>query len=190
MIWSFTPFATEKTQFGRVYNDHVSLAPFDDDWILIRDWDTMPLTTKAFQVIEKAIERYPDTSIFGAMTNRVAYEFQTVLRNVDDNPDIHWHINKAEELADKFSDGECQDVKTVAGFFLLFRKAYWNRVKFQDTIIKERLVNGLKTYSLFDEEFCRPARENKEPIRMIKGVYIFHLYRMNKDWRNKDHLKI
>lgn len=185
MIWKFQPFATDKRYFGQEYNAHCSIVPNDDDWILIIDYDCMILSRMAYPIIEKAIQRYPDTEIFGAMTNRVGYSFQRINPNEqDENDSIKHHLKIAEEKARLFADGQCKDSHTVAGFFLLFRKSYWNNNKFQDHIIDEK-------GNLFDYKFTLPAYKSGKKIRIIKGVYCWHTYRIEQEnYHVKDHLRI
>lgn len=183
MIYRFQPFATDKRQFGSVYNAHCAIVP-DGNWIQITDYDTQILTTRIYEIIDEAIERYPDTDIFGAMTNRIAYNHQRHTKEMCENDNLKHHIRIANELARQYPNGECieppKERYSIAGFFFLFRKEYWNRVKFTDTIIDE---NG----NLFDYNFCRPAKK----IRIIQGAYLFHQYRLtSENWKRKDHLKI
>lgn len=181
MIYYFKPFSTEKN-IG-VYNDHCRIVPNNDDWILIQDYDSMVLSVNTFTVIEAAIKRYPDTAVFGAMTNRVGYSFQRHEGIMSENVDIKHHIALAEDLAARFGDGECEVAKSVAGFFMLFKKSYWNDNPFQETIFNEKR-------DLFDYQFCLKAKREKLPIRIIKGVYVWHTYRINKiSTKDTSHLK-
>ena len=183
MIYKFQPFAIDKSKFGDEINAHCAIVPSDDDWILILDYDCQIASPLAYQVIERAIERYPDTAVFGAMTNRVAHSFQMLQKDPDPNTCIKKHYEKANELAIKYFEGECKDVHTVAGFFLLFKKSYWKQVKFQGPIMD-------KTGNLFDFRFVQPAFDRRMKIRIIQGVYCMHGYRiLQDDWRRKDHLK-
>jgi GT2 family glycosyltransferase len=134
--------------------------------------------------MERAIDRYPDTEIFGARCNRVGYSFQRLTFGQDENDSIKYHTKVADDLAITYSSGECNDAHTVAGFFMLFRKSYWNKVKFQDTIMDMR-------GNLFDYNFVLPAFKAGNKIRIIKGVYCWHSYRiMQENIKSKEHLKI
>lgn len=184
-IWKFKPFTTDKTKFGQEYNSHCELVPNNDDWILILDYDCMILSPMAYQVIETAIKRYPNTLIFGAYANRVGLTGQRLSGPIiDENDSIkHWQ-KMANERAEFYKDGECKEgAKLCAGFFLLFRKSYWLKNKFQDTIIQPR------TGFFFDYLFSRPAGK-QNGIRLIKGVLCWHSYRIDKNVKDKSHLKI
>lgn len=180
-IYRIQPFSPQK-ELGKVYNQHVKMVPNDSDWIQLTDWDAMFLSTKSYQVIEKAIMNYPDTAVFGAMTNRIGYPYQRREAMPDDNADIRHHIQIAEELAEKYKDGQCQEAYSVAGFFMLFKKEYWQNNHFQDRIMDR---NG----TFFDRNFCEKAKRQMKPLRIIKGVYLWHSYRLNKDFTDITHLE-
>lgn len=187
MIARFQPFAVDRHKFGETYNYHCSLVPDGNMWIQITDYDAMMLLPEQYALIEKAIKRYPDTAIFGAMCNRVGYSFQRLTIEPDTNDSIRHHIREAEGQMWRYPDGECEEVKSIAGFFMLFRKSYWEACGgFQDTIIKNDGIHA----NLFDYEFSKFARINKMPIRVIKGLYLWHTYRLNSEnYKSKDHLK-
>jgi len=180
-LFKFQPFATDKN-ISREYNGHCELVPAEADWILIMDFDAMILSHKTYQVIENAIKNYPETLIFGAMTNRVGYSFQRLLPAQDENDSIKYHIQIAEQLADQYPNGEYEKANQCAGFFMLFRKSYWLKNKFQDRIMDT-------TGNLFDWKFARSAGKVDGGIKILKGVYVFHQYRITKDWKDKSHLR-
>lgn len=160
------------------------MVPNPKDWILIFDYDTMVLTPNTYSVIENAIARYPDTAIFGARTNRIAYSHQRITPEMDADPNILNHIAVAKSLAESYKDGECIDAqpRTIAGFFMLFRKSYWEYSRFQPFIRDER-------GALFDHNFCVYAKLEGLPIRIILGAYLWHTYRIDKpDYRDASHL--
>jgi GT2 family glycosyltransferase len=116
------------------------------------------------------------------MCNRIAYPYQRIQPAPDEHDGSRHHLSIARFLADKYHDGECADARTVAGFCLIFQKSYWEQSPFQAGIFDE---NG----NLFDYNFCRLAMKSGWPIRIIKGVYMFHVYRIDKDFKDKSHLK-
>jgi GT2 family glycosyltransferase len=182
MIYKFQPFATDKL-IGREYNGHCSLVPNDDDWILILDYDCQVLCPEAYQVIENAIKRYPDTAIFGALCNRVAYSHQRITSLPDEDDRMRGHIETAIDFAERYRSGEAVPARTVAGFFMLFRKSYWKQTPFQERIYDDK-------GNLFDYNFCRHAMKNKLPIRVIRGVYCWHSYRLLKEsFKDTSHLR-
>lgn len=185
MIYKFQPFSTDK-QFGNEVNKHCALVPNDDDWILLLDYDAMVLHTSAYELMEKAIVENPHIEIFGANTNRVGHAFhRTGEHQVGPDPDadIRQHIRIAQTLAERFSNGEVEEIPTCAGFFMLFRKSYWQANKFIPTIVGE---HG----KYFDYHFCYAASKRRT-IAKILGVYVWHTYRLQygEDWTNDKHLR-
>lgn len=182
-IFRFQPFATDKSQFGKVYNEHCAIVPRDDDWIQIMDWDAMILAKEAYPVIDAAIKRFPDTAIFGAKTNRVNRLEQRCSVELDTNDSMLYHLHKAKAHAESYKDGQCDPTSLVAGFFLLFRKSYWKHNHFQEHILNRKA-------QLFDYNFCLKARRDHLPIRIIRGLYVWHTYRMtHENTYSVDHLK-
>jgi len=182
MIFRFQPFSVDKSQFGTQLNAHCEIVPNDEDWIQVMDYDAMILSPKTYAVIDKAIENNPGTKMFGAMTNRIGLHSHLIGKNPDPCDEIKRHIVMAEKLADQFPNGECKLGMQVPGFFMLFQKKTWKEHGgFQKEIFNDK---GL----LFDLEFSRKA---KDSIKIIKGAYLWHSYRIMKgeSWANKDHLR-
>lgn len=180
MIYKFQPFSSSK-ELGKEYNAHCALVPNPEDWILILDYDCMVLNPGAYKLMELAIERYPETEVFTAVTNRVGYRTQCYKHKLNKETDLRPHLELAEQLSWQYATGEAVPVVTAAGFFLLFQKKYWIENPFQQDIIN---VNG----RIFDVIFCRSAQQ-RASIRMIKGVYCWHTYRVrNKGTHNNSHL--
>lgn len=183
MLFIFKPFSTEK-KIGEAYNAHCSMVPNDDDWVLILDYDSMILSPKAFKIIEKAIQRYPDTKIFGAYANRIGHNYQRLTEDMPKNDSIRLWTKIAGEQADQYADGQCMNIPSVAGFFMLFKKSYWKENPFQESIYNDRNM-------MFDESFCRSARRKGQPMRLIMGVVCWHSYRiMKENFKDTSHLRI
>lgn len=180
MIYKFQPFSTTK-ELGKEYNAHCAMVPNSDDYILILDYDAMILCPETYKVIENAVIHYPDTAVFGALCNRVAYHHQRI-HPISENDSIKQHIKIAKERAAQFPF-ECELAKSIAGFFMLFKKSYWEQTPFQESIINEFGY-------LFDRHFCLHARRSNLPIRVIKGAYLWHSYRIDKSYRDQSHLKV
>lgn len=181
-IYRFSPFSPQK-ELGKVYNAHCKIVPNDSDYIQISDYDSMFLTTKTYDVIEKAIAKHGhETAIFGVMTNRIGYPYQRIEALPDENADIRHHVKIAEDLAEKYKEGQCFESYSVAGFFMLFKKEFWQNNHFQDKIIDREGI-------FFDRNFCEKAKKQNKPLRIIKGAYLWHSYRLNKQFTDITHLE-
>src|SRR5690242_7661026 len=100
MLYQFHPLATNKKEFGEVFNSHVANVPNDDDWIQMMDWDCYILSLESHKVIANIIANHkPDGPlIYGAYTNRCGYPFQ-MLSNMYNNHDLEYNKKRAEVLA-------------------------------------------------------------------------------------------
>ncbi len=182
MIYKFQPFSVTK-ELGKEYNAHCALVPDPEDWILLLDYDTMILDPRAYFLMERAIEKYPGTEIFSAYCNRVGYSHQRTTKEMDTRDTMRTFLNEAKERADNYPDGECAQINTAAGFFLLFQKKYWEQNKFQAEIYSK------ETLRLFDWQFCYNAAM-RETVKIIQGILVWHTYRlMQPDYRSCEHLK-
>lgn len=183
MIYKFQPFSVTK-ELGKEYNAHCALVPDDEDWILILDYDAMVLDPRAYAIMEKAIAKYPGTEVFGCFTNRVGYAHQRIKQSLpmDDRDSMCEMLIEARDRADRYQDGECVSANLAAGFFMLFQKKYWQKVKFQEKIWEP---GG----RLFDWNFCYPAYERRA-VKLILGIQVWHTYRLlQNDYRDASHLK-
>lgn len=177
-IYYFTP-ADPTKKIGKVYNAHCESVPNNEDWICIRDGDTMFLTSNWSHIIKETIKRYPDTALFGCYTNRIGLDYQ-LADGFSENPDVTYHARKAQEQWEKYGT-ECVEIdKPVAGMFMLFRRSVWTRVPFKDD-----LVVGNK---FFDWDFGERVLKLGGKVRLMKGVYLFHFYRFLTGRQDKSHL--
>ena len=169
MIYTFTPFSIEKN-FGGAINKCCQIVPEDDDWICIRDGDTMNLTPDWGKVIDAAIFAYgEDYQIFGSWTNRLNKNSKQLIPGMYDEFNILHHYMKAIE---KTKDIGITEVNLVAGFFMLFQKKTWEA------------VGGFHEFDkTFDVKFCKEARGRGGKIGIINKLYMFHLYRV---WADKN----
>lgn len=183
MLYTLKPFAADKNQFGQVYNAHCAIIPFPEDWILLLDYDAMILAPQAYGIIQKAIDAHPEVEIFTAYASRIGYSDQRLdPSTIDDNDSILHHLKLAQQQAEQWPNGECNHILTAAGFFLLFRKSYWIENKFQPTLMDQ---DG----HFFDWNFCKSAMK-RGTVRLIRGVYCWHTYRLGKEnIRDGSHLR-
>jgi hypothetical protein len=178
-IFYFTP-ADPNKKIGKVYNAHCESVPNNEDWICIRDGDTMFLTSNWSEIITEAVKRYPDTSLFGCYTNRIGLDYQLTEHGFSENPDIKHHAKIARERWEKYGS-ECVEInKPVAGMFMLFKRSVWTRVPFKDELV----INN----KFFDWDFGERVIKLGGTVRLIKGLYLMHYYRFDKGRQDKSHL--
>lgn len=169
-----TPFATDKN-IGREYNKVISELP-EDCWIVLRDVDTCSLTPNFGRHIETVIKTHGnDFGLIGCMTNRLRRKTQLV-DGMFDNHNMLDHKDKAFEL-EKTHYNIVEDVtseKFIAGMFMLFPKSVWKECKFPENNIA------------FDDAFSILVRKKGYKLGLMKGLYVYHLYRAWSDNPLKD----
>lgn len=155
------PFAINRN-IGAEYNARIADLP-NDCYVLILDGDTCFLTSDWGNRIHDIIEANPDYDIIGCMTNRIGLP-DLLVPGMFDESDIGKHIDKANEL----TGTEIKPFNCIGGFFMLFKKSIWEKVKFKENTI------------LFDKFFCIDAYSMGYKIGVATGFYILHLYRYNQ----------
>jgi hypothetical protein len=115
------------------------------------------------------------------MTNRLGLKWQLV-DGMYEEKDIAVHKAKAKQLKKDFYDDVICNGLPVAGLFFMFKKSTWKRVKFREGDI----IGDDGIY--FDWNFCERVKALGMPIRIMQGVYLFHLYRMGKNIRDVTHI--
>lgn len=179
-VFYFTPGDPHK-KIGKTYNAHCEGVPNNEDWICVRDGDTAFLTSNWSEIISETIKRYPDTALFGCYTNRIGLDYQlTPEEGFSENLDMRHHARVAKERWEKYGT-ECETIdKPVAGMFMVFRRSVWTRVPFKDELV----INN----KFFDWDFGERIIKLGGTVRLMKGLYLFHGYRMLNGRQDKSHL--
>lgn len=178
MIWWFTPGRGDKN-IGRALNDHCALVQNEDDWIVTRDGDTMFLPPFWAKQVEDIIEEHGTKyQLFIPVTNRVASLKQRPFPKDFENYDILYHNGVAKKLFEEHYKEVERYKGFPAGLMLVFQKKTWNKVKFREDRID------------FDTIFGRSLMMNGYKIGLMKGLYVFHGYRIGQPnpMRYKEHL--
>lgn len=206
MIYYLTPFCPQK-RLGHIHNDYCKIVPNDDDYICLLDPDVMFLHPHQQKWIEDIVlsEERQKYDILGCMTNRIGNEENL---HPDGNPEnnepetgfltsedgMHHWFSKGK-VGDNFAinssiqeqmkvcnwmygeyGNEIKSANISAGFLMIFRKSLWNKIKFQEGIN-------------FDIKFCEAVRASGGKIGIMKGIYVYHNYRMGKaNIKDKTHL--
>lgn len=178
-VWYFTPGRGDKN-LGAAYNQHCEMVP-EEDWICIRDGDTMFLNPYWPQQIEDIIlEHGSNFPLISCVTNRLGLKNQLPY-GFDNDPNILNHLERANYLfSTKYLEVTATHSET-AGLFMLFPKKTWEKIKFKDG-----LVNG---NVFIDYEFAHAVKTQLGRIGIAQGLYLFHLYRMGRPKSDISHLK-
>lgn len=165
MIHYISPYATDGN-IGRAINEACALVP-DGDWICLRDGDAMFTTPDWGRTIDYVVRTYGNRyDLFGAVTNRIGWKHHQV-PGMFDVMDMrrHWEVGAMIQANGPQVESTSE---LIAGFFMLFSKDTWERIRFTEDRRRARLFDGY-----FSRQVGRRA--------VIKGLYLFHAYR---PWSN------
>jgi len=171
-IYYTIPYDTNKN-LGKYYNDFMKLLPNDDDFACFVDGDTIFTTYNYGLILEKTIERYPQIGCFTAMTNRVNCKWQIAPGINQDSNDIEYHRKYGNDILNIY-DTFCEDVtnkQLFSGFLILLNKKTWEKVG-------GFLENGMLGV---DNDLHKKLIRHDEKMYLMKGVYLYHWYRNNKN---------
>jgi GT2 family glycosyltransferase len=175
MIYYFTPYSSTKN-LGEAYNRHMELLPNDDDWAVLMDGDTMFLHPNYGTIIENIIKIYPETGLFTCFTNRVGNRQQLLRGKMDHEANIIVHKNLAHACLRKYAL-RCSDLKShISGMIMIVRKGVWKNIRFNDGLL------GI------DNEFSAKILKSGLKIKLIRGLYVFHYYRLAEGSTYRKHL--
>ena len=181
MIYYSIPYSTNKN-IGEYYNSVMEGLKNDDDFACFVDGDTIFTTPNFGDQIKDVVGRYPECGLFTCYTNRVGCDLQ-VYHGVDrNNNDMEYHRQIGRLLQDTYWD-LCDDLSNppkgtlISGMMILIRKSLWKK------------LGGFKSGMLsVDNDIHLKCIQAKEPVYLMKGVYIYHWYRW-PDYKNISHLK-
>lgn len=158
---------------GKAINDLV-IGVGENDWICLRDIDTMPSYHEVFFDQVETIARKTDFDLIGCMTNRCGMKDQLLS---GDRDIIEDDMNMANlRLNGKIRYNHFKyNVKpidtTIAGVMMLFSKKTWMSVGgFREGGIR---VDG----KFVDWHFCNDIMKKGGKIGVATGIYMIHMYR-------------
>lgn len=168
-VHHITPGRNDKN-FGKAINDIVKHLP-DNDWVCLRDIDTMPAYHEKFF---EQIEEIASTSTHGlvsCMTNRLGLRYQLHDNKISDNTCWLHHRNIGKQRYNKYGSQVQSTNQTVAGLMMLFPVKVWKAVNgFPEGGIS---INN----SFIDYHFSTAVKQAGYKIGIAPGVYLIHMYR-------------
>jgi hypothetical protein len=164
-IWYPSPYSITRNIGGAINAEAIGKEL--NDWLCIRDGDSMFLTPQWGKVIAEAVEKYGDKyQLIGCMTNRLNDRHQLHNGIFSDDPDIRNHMHIAKQREREYGSTVIDCPGDVAGVFMLFQVRTLLALPFIENDI------------YFDRKFCETLRYNGMKLGIMPGLYIFHLYRM------------
>lgn len=146
------------------------LLPHDDDYACFIDADAMFLTPDFGHQLTEIVNRYPDAGMFTALTNRVGnrrqcYKFKL---SKDSNIVNHRYIADLEKKRSPFKVSVVD--YPISGHLMMIQKKVWKHFPFAE---------NLKILGVDNEISSRMLKAGYK-IYLMKGVYIFHYYRLKE----------
>lgn len=171
------PFRLDKN-LAKAYNDEFFKVN-DDDYVCLRDYDTLFLLPETIQDIYGYVQKYPQIDLFTAYGNRNHWSLKEQLLNgeVSDNADIRYHIDIAIKQREKLY-GLTKMSGHLSGFFLLMSKRLWKDMQFQEN----RKCLGV------DTQFSLRLKNRGRFVYRMDGVYVWHTYRLKQGVNDRKHL--
>ena len=178
MIHFITPYSANKS-LANVYNYYAS--KFDrKDWICFTDADAMFLSPFFGQQLEAIIKQHgKDYLAFTCMTNRVGNLAQCVDGRISTNTDISYHITRNKTIsraANMLTVTELPTSSPLSGVMILSKVSTMQDIPFRG--------NGMLGV---DNNFHYDIAK-KGKFGLMKGVYMFHKYRLDSKINDKSHL--
>lgn len=175
MVHYISPYSVDKN-IGKAINDAVkALNCSADDWIVHCDQDMMWLLPDSKAQVEHILKE-TTYEVLGCMTNRVGSTEQCRSEIFSENDRIRDHIEIAIECRKNAGDIVVRANGVMAAFMLCFRVSAWTAV----AGFNEGVLN-------FDTLFCWEVNKIcTGGIGLMKGVYVFHSYRLWSQNARKD----
>jgi len=169
-VHHITPGRGDKN-FGKAINEIIKGLP-DEDWICLRDIDTIPPAHEQFFSACEEIAFGNKLDLIGCMTGRIGMKNQLLNGEFSENTDFMTERRKAQDLYAKFGSKVLQINETIAGMFMLFSKKTWEKVGgFPEGAIQ---IEG----RFIDYHFSKAVKDAGLKIGIAKGIYLFHTYRL------------
>lgn len=169
-VHHITPGRSDRN-LGKSINDIVKLLP-EDDWICLRDIDTIPMYHEVFFKQCEEIADSGEFDLVGCLTNRLGFAHQLYDGIKSTETDIMVHRKIAKELYEKYGSKVEEIKRPIGGLFMLFSKKTWIK------------AGGFEEGGIFlrgnyiDYHFSAALKIKKMRIGMANGIYLFHYYRM------------
>jgi len=177
-IYGFIPFSHERN-YGKAYNNYCRLVPNSDDWIFVTDGDMMFLTPDYEIQLKELIQKYPDTGMFTCLNNRAGTPPQIFGGKCSEDGDIRKHRKIAIQCQATARLQVENTIRSMSGYFMMFKKSTWEKVHFREV---DKMILGV------DTNFCHDLLANGFNIKIAKGVYVFHYYRLLEGANYRNHL--
>lgn len=180
MIHFSSPFRPDK-ELAQAYNDEMKLIG-EDDHMVFTDYDVCFINHKSIDNIFKWVFHYP-ADLLTCLTNRTGYVFPHQVYNrkqMHQTNIMFWH-RVSEALSG--TNNIVKVNKEISGFCMVLSKELWEKVGGF-----KRHENDEKALGV-DCDFSQKVVDSGRNVYVMRDVFAFHFYRMNKNISDKSHLR-
>lgn len=149
----------------------------EDSWVAFMDWDAMLLSHKSIGIIYDYVNKFPDTGLFLAMSNRSGSRHQQHEGHKSFNYDMSAWLLKGHTIVPTLEVTELFD-NLISGFLMLISKKTWNEIKFSEELDVLHV----------DRDYAQRILENGKKIRIMNDILVWHSYRLLFGTQYKKHL--
>lgn len=173
------PYTLDK-DLGAYYNREMEALPDDQDWCIFVDGDACFTTPNHGHQIQDIFNAHPEYGLFTCMTNRVGTKYQCIEGLFHETDFRHiFQKGKNVQVHDYLKVQDITNEDPLSGVMIALRKAEWKK------------SGGFKEGIGFlgvDNSIHYAIRNAGGKVGLMKGVVLFHYYRMLTGVNDKSHL--
>lgn len=177
-VHHITPARADKN-LGKAINQLIEGLP-DNDWVCLRDIDTVPVNHVEFIKQCEEIANRGDFDLVSCMTNRLGLHYQLVDGKINESMDFLEHMEIGRKLATEYGSQVAKCPASVGGIMMLFSKRTWLKI---GKIPEGGIVLGGK---YIDYHISEKVSKLRMKTGIAQGIYLFHVYRIGME--GKKHL--
>ncbi len=183
MLWFFNPYSFNKKLF-EAWDQYMNLVRDPNDWVCMRDGDTMFMLPDWGHQIKHYIEKYPDTGLFTCYASRCHYQPQIRLGTDTESTDLLYHRSHAQKIYDELYGKVKEMDRRIAGHLIVMKKSTWTLIR-NDVEYTSRSKNILG----IDTKISNAILKKEMKIRLMRGIYLLHYLRMFEGYNYTKHLE-
>lgn len=182
MIYFFTPYSFEKKLF-EAYDTYIKLLPGKNDWACFLDGDALFFENNFGHQVQEYIDKHPDAGILTSYASRCGYKYMVPEGNDQENDSIKYHRIKSKEIYEKLH-GQVKEINNnISGHLICIKKSTWLLIRDELLIV----CSGANLLGV-DTQITKIILGHGMKILLMRGIYLFHYYRLTEGKSYKQHL--
>lgn len=184
MIHFSTPYAADKNFFEAICREFEKIGN-KSDWLVLMDGDVMLLQPDFGEQLQEYIDRFPDTGMFTCYASRCSYGYQVPPGVDQENPNMLYHKMISDKCRDMYQ-GTVKEIETrIAGHLMMIKKSTWTAILPE---LRSRILRKNKKVLGVDTQITWAILKSGRSVRLMKGVYVLHYFRLLEGRNTKTHL--